>query len=65
VRCRGYTTGVFLLGHAMATSEAAWVAAVSGAIQAKAGVVGCVTILGVDYPRLLNWALAAKLVLAR
>lgn len=61
----GYTTGLFLLGHAMASSEAAWVAVVSGAIQAKAGVVACVTIPGVYYPRLINWALAAKLVLAR
>ncbi|KAG0631834.1 hypothetical protein M758_1G282700 [Ceratodon purpureus] len=61
----GYTTGLFMLGHAMATSEAAWVAAISRAIQEKDGVVGCVTIPGVYYPRLINWALAAKLQLAR
>ena len=65
VGCRGYTTGLFMLGHAMATSEAAWVAAISRAIQAKEGVVGCITIPGVYYPRLINWALAAKLLLAR
>ena len=63
--CRGYTTGVFILAHAMATSEAAWVAVISRAIQAKDGVVACITIPGVYYPRLINWALAAKLVLAR
>lgn len=62
---RGYTTGLFLLGHAMATSEAAWVAVVSTAIQEKGGGVVCLTIPGVYYPRLINGALTAKLVLAR
>lgn len=62
---RGYVTGLILLGHAMATSEEAWVAVMSRAIEARKGAVACITILGVQYPRLINWALAARLQLAR
>lgn len=61
----GYVTGLFLLGHAMATSEEAWVAVMSRAIEAREGAVACISILGVQYPRLINWALAARLQLAR
>ncbi|KAG0629317.1 hypothetical protein M758_1G093800 [Ceratodon purpureus] len=61
----GYTTGLFLAGHTMTTSEAAWVAVVSRAIKEKDGDVSGISIPGVLYPRLIKWALAMKLVLAR
>jgi hypothetical protein len=49
----------------MTTSEAAWVAVVSRAIKEKDGDVLGISIPGVLYPRLIKWALTAKLVLAR
>ncbi|XP_024389470.1 uncharacterized protein [Physcomitrium patens] len=61
----GYTTGLFLLGHTMGSSEAAWVAVITRAIRENNGNVSSLTIPGAYYPRLIKWALATKLILTR
>jgi hypothetical protein len=66
VCCRAYTTGLNLLGHALAKSEEALVFLFTEVSQQhKSGRLPAIHVAGRLYPRLVQWFLAAKLKLLR